>query len=122
MTKCILNPLVSLNISVSGCPPAKALRMLEFLGLVSICERTFFVHQQAVLLPCIQAEWKLFQKSYLDSVRRTGRPIILGGDGRCDSPGHSAKYGTYTSMDLDIMQVVDVQTVQVIVFIFSHFD
>ena len=98
---------------VSGCPPAKALRMFSFLGLESICDRTFFAHQQAVLLPCIRAEWSLYQKNYLTSVNNAGRKVILGGDGRADSPGHSAKYGTYTCMDLDIMQVVNVETVQV---------
>ncbi len=28
-------------------------------------------------------------------------PLSLGGDGRSDSPGHSAKYGAYTLMDLE---------------------
>ena len=27
-------------------------------------------------------------------------PLPLGGDGRSDSPGHSAKYGAHTLMDL----------------------
>lgn len=27
--------------------------------------------------------------------------INLNGDGHCDSPGHSAKYGTYILMDND---------------------
>ena len=39
----------------------------------------------------------------------------LAGDGRCDSPGHSAKYGTYTLLQADstqqrgVQKVVDVQ-------------
>ncbi|KAK2568482.1 hypothetical protein P5673_007534 [Acropora cervicornis] len=32
--------------------------------------------------------------------------INLDGDGRCDVPGHSAKYGTYTLMDEDTGNVV----------------
>ena len=35
--------------------------------------------------------------------------LWLSGDGRCDSPGHSAKYGTYTMID----QLSDFQIVQV---------
>ena len=44
--------------------------------------------------------------------------LVLAGDGRCDSPGHSAKYGTYTLMQADSTQlrgaqkVVDFQLIQ----------
>ena len=39
--------------------------------------------------------------------------IDLNGDGRCESPGHSAKYGTYTLMDSDSGKVVAFSVVQV---------
>ena len=39
--------------------------------------------------------------------------IDLNGDGRCESPGHSAKYGTYTLRDNDSSKVVAVSVVQV---------
>ena len=29
------------------------------------------------------------------------QPLSLGGDGRSDGPGHSAKFGSYTLMDLE---------------------
>lgn len=44
-------------------------------------------------------------------------PLILGGDGRADTPGHSAKYGSYAMLDLNLMMVVDFQLVQVESFI-----
>ena len=34
---------------------------------------------------------------------------MIGGDGRADSPGHSAKFGAYTAMEL---RVIDIQLVQ----------
>lgn len=37
----------------------------------------------------------------------------LNEDGRCDSPGHNAKYGTYTLMDSDSAKVVEFKAVQV---------
>ena len=43
-----------------------------------------------------------------------GRVLTLGGDARCDSPGFSAKFGSYTLMDLEFGKVVDLQLVQVI--------
>ena len=36
-----------------------------------------------------------------------GRKLTLTGDGRCDSPGYTAKYGTYTVMDSDTEHIVD---------------
>jgi len=42
------------------------------------------------------------------------KPIVnLNGDGRCDSPGHNAKYGTYTFMDCDTGKIVSFSVVQV---------
>ncbi|XP_071063274.1 uncharacterized protein [Pseudochaenichthys georgianus] len=38
--------------------------------------------------------------------------VIVGGDMRADSPGHSAKFGSYTMMDLKNNKVVDLQLVQ----------
>ena len=39
--------------------------------------------------------------------------LWLSGDGRCDSPGHNAKYGTYTMIDQQSEKIVDFQIVQV---------
>ena len=41
------------------------------------------------------------------------KAINLNGDRRCDSPGHSAKYGTYTLMDDDSGKVVAFSVIQV---------
>ena len=37
----------------------------------------------------------------------------LSGDGRADSPGHSAKYGSYTVIDISCNKVMDFKLVQV---------
>lgn len=50
-----------------------------------------------------------------------GEPLVLGGDGRANSPGHCAKYGSYSTIDLEQAIVVDIQLVQVI-YIFFLFD
>jgi solute carrier family 8 (sodium/calcium exchanger) len=42
-------------------------------------------------------------------VKEVGRSVVLGGDGRADTPGHSAQYGTYSMVDLDEGVVVDIQ-------------
>ena len=39
---------------------------------------------------------------------------MLAGDERADSPGHSAKYGSYTFVELTCSKVVDFQLIQVL--------
>ena len=38
---------------------------------------------------------------------------MLGGDRRADSPGHSAKYGSYSVLELNHNIILDIQLVQV---------
>ena len=45
----------------------------------------------------VKKAWKEERSSVLDEVKSNG-PVNLIGDGRCDSPGHKAKYCTYTMM------------------------
>ena len=43
----------------------------------------------------------------------TKKKLVLGGDGRADSPGHSAKYGTYSLLELLCNKIIDFRLVQV---------
>jgi hypothetical protein len=60
--------------------------------------------------------WHKYQDILLDHLG--GRDIIVGGDARCDSPGYSAKYGSYTIMNLDERIILDLQLVQVLTFLY----
>ena len=42
-----------------------------------------------------------------------GKPLVIGGDIRADSPGHSAKFGSYTVMDLEHHHILNVESVQI---------
>ena len=73
------------------------------------------------LQPAILSVWSKQQKDLLVEASINKRALILGGDGRADSPGHSAKYGSYTVMELEMGVVIDVQLVQVCHFLLqSH--
>jgi solute carrier family 8 (sodium/calcium exchanger) len=110
-------PEVSLRLSsavlYSGSLPTKSLRMLGFLGVGVSSLRTFARHQKEILHPCLAKAWKSEQQLLLSAMRAEGQPAILGGDGRADSPGHCAKFGSYCLMDLRRGKIVDVQLVQV---------
>ncbi len=53
------------------------------------------------------------QKQTLQGIAEANQEVILTGDGRADSPGHSAKYGSYTVIELNVNKVIDFQLVQV---------
>ncbi|KAF3842787.1 hypothetical protein F7725_001636, partial [Dissostichus mawsoni] len=66
----------------------------------------FYALQKRYLFPVINETWISCQIGVLDGLSREPK-IVLSGDGRCDSPGHSAKYGTYSLMDVDTGLIVD---------------
>ena len=85
------NILLSAAILYSGALPAKMLLMLKILGCVSITSRTYFRHQRHYLQPAILSVWNKHQAKIIKQLQLEKRPLVLGGDGRADSPGHSAK-------------------------------
>lgn len=87
------NILISASILYAGALPTKALRMLEILNCASISKKTFFRHQRQILQPAVNSVWKRLQASLFDHMKECNHGLVLSGDGRADSPGHSAKYG-----------------------------
>ena len=87
--------------------------MLKFMNVASISERTFYRHASSYLNPVVIQQWKGHQQDLLDSFLEKDDGLILTGDGRCDSPGYSAKFGSFTLIEQKINRVVDFQLVQV---------
>ena len=66
--------------------------------------RTYYKIQRVYLAPLVN------RYSHLRSLQ--GEAIALGGDARCDSPGHSPKYGTYHLVELNLNTVLAVELMQ----------
>ena len=115
------NLLLSASILVSGSMPTKALRMLNIMGVVTIHRNTFFRHQKAHLQPAIVKLWRDEQSDIIKSLKETDGPLVLSADGRSDSPGHTAKFGTVSVIEQRINKVLDVQIVQVSYIIFKFY-
>lgn len=109
----LANLLVSSSILFSGSLPSKALQVFSHLNIKIISLQTFFQHQRKFLQPAVATLWRQKQSCYIAETERMGVPIVMGGDGRADSPGYSAKYGSYTAMDLNRQMVINVELVQV---------
>ena len=107
------NILMSAAILFSGGLARKSLNIFKFMGVASISENTFYRHQSS-LLYTIENVWKEEECRIIKKISASKLPLRIGGDGRNDSVGHSAKYGSYTIMDLDCNEIIGIQIVQVI--------
>ena len=112
--------MLSSAILFGGGSPAKVLRILRHMNVPTIGYSTFMAHQSKYLHPAVEDTYRHQQSTLLNDIKAEGRELILGGDGRCDSPGHSAKYGSYTVMDVEKNKILDSQLVQVSFGIFMY--
>lgn len=78
---------------------------MEQMNDITISTNTFFQPQKYYLHPSICSVWKTFQEKYFQRMKEKDKSLVLVGDGRADTPGHSAKYGSYVMLDLDKIQV-----------------
>lgn len=108
------NLSICAGIFFSGASPTQCLRLLNFCEIYSPCIRTFQMMQKYYFVPAVYQVWKDVQQKLLAEARDRGKPLCLGGDARCCSPGHTAKYGSYTLMDLDTGKILSMQIVQVV--------
>ena len=89
------------SILFGGGSPTKVLRILKRKNVPTICYSTFMNHQKRYLHTAVQRTHQQQQSIMLNNIKAEGRELIEGGDGRCDSPSHSGKYGTYSLMDAE---------------------
>ncbi|XP_063049229.1 uncharacterized protein LOC134443296 [Engraulis encrasicolus] len=104
------NIQLSAAIYLSGASYFKIKRVFRALHLQMFEYDTFRRHARSYIEPAIVTKWKETQDAMMLRLRE-GRAIV-GGDMRADSPGHSAKFGSYSLMDLNTNTVIDVQLVQ----------
>lgn len=93
---------LSASILFSGALSAKGLRVLQCMGVATISRRTFYSHQASILFPAIAGVWNRHREMYVRQAVDRGDPLVIGGDGRADSP------------DLEEGIVIDIQIVQVL--------
>jgi solute carrier family 8 (sodium/calcium exchanger) len=67
---------------------------------------------QFILLPTIFIHWQDYQRKILDRLKEL-EGVVISGDSRHDSMGHSAKYGAYTIFCCTSQQIIHFSLVQV---------
>ncbi|XP_036000029.1 uncharacterized protein LOC118564855 isoform X1 [Fundulus heteroclitus] len=105
------NLQLAASIMFSGCSTVKAVNCFKFMRISTFCVSTYYNIQKAYLIPAVNSLWSKKQELLICDVKKKSK-VRLGGDARCCSPGHTAKYGSYSLMDMDTSKVLDMQLVQ----------
>ncbi|KAG0423115.1 hypothetical protein HPB47_001081 [Ixodes persulcatus] len=94
-----LNLLLCGAIAFSGASPTCVLRLLSSIGIAVVQKSQYFDMQKKFLHPAAVKVW------------RAEQALVVRG-GRADSPGYSAKYGTYSLMEMNINRIIHFEIVQ----------
>ena len=70
------------------------------------------IYFQEKLIPGIFIHWRKYQEKLIETVKQHG-DIVVAGDGRHDSMGHSAKYCAYTVFCCSVPFIIHFSIVQV---------
>ena len=68
---------------------------------------------QSKLFPTIYMYWKKYQSKLLEKVKAVSGGVVVAGDGRHDSMGHSAKFGAYTIFCCTVPMIIHFALIQV---------
>lgn len=105
------NLLLSFATLCAGASITKILLVLKHMGVLVYHKPAFFYHQRHILFPSIFKFWKSYQSKLLNSLN--GKEVVISGDARHDSVGHSAKYGTYTILCCTVGLIIEIVLMQV---------
>ena len=90
------NLMLSAAVLFSSCQVSQILRLFSIMNIQCFSRSMYQCHQNDYVIPTVINGWKEEQASIMAELRAIEGGLQLAGDCRSDSPGHSAKYGTYT--------------------------
>lgn len=109
------NLLVASSILFTGSTFTEISDWAEVLNLQIPQKTTFYELQKVYLVPVIEQAYRDYQEDSIRNLQRltVDEGLSICGDGRSDSPGHSAKYTTYSFMNNETKEIIMVDLVQV---------
>ena len=96
---------------LSGNSYTKVGLMFNFCNLQYFSSTLFNQYQQLYIAPAINEFWEQHKQQLWNEM--SGREVVLSGDGRNDSPGHSAQYCTYSLADMNEQAILQMNVVDV---------
>ena len=106
------NLLTAAAVMFSGGSPNQILNIFRHLKLQCFSQRTYFRLQNIYLILTIKDVY-LSQQQTLLYQAKSHLSVRVAGDGRCCSPGHTAKYGSYMLLEVNSGKIISTQLVQV---------
>ena len=104
------NLLLAAAILLSGQTFTSFANLADVLNLVMFGERHYYDIQSEYVYPVVHTTYVRQREAVVEYLR--GSQLHLSGDGRCDSPGYSAKYCAYTLMDSATDLILDYSLLQ----------
>ena len=101
--------LMAAAILITGNNFEKMRTFFQFLGIGFLSSSTFHRIQRNYVVPEVLFLWEEMKNEIWAVLKN--EPLILCGDGRSDSPGFSAKYGTYVLMEQFLEVIVDIEVI-----------
>ncbi|CAB3978544.1 Hypothetical predicted protein, partial [Paramuricea clavata] len=101
--------LMAASILITGNNFEKVRTLFTFLGTGFLSASTFHRIQRNYVVPEVSSLWEEMKKEIWAVLNN--ETLILCGDGRSDSPGFSAKYGTYVLMEQFLEVIVDLEVI-----------
>ncbi|XP_033127088.1 uncharacterized protein LOC117124861 [Anneissia japonica] len=106
------NLLLAASVLFTGNTFTTLQEICENMKLTIMTERDFYLIQRKFLLPSVNQMWEFHQQEILKDYS-TKINLTLAGDARCDSPSHSATFGTYSLMDCEKNIILTTNVVKV---------
>ena len=97
---------ISAGILFSGNTFQHIKEVMNITNVAFISQSTFYSIQKKLLYPAIHRVYTTNRALLFESAKEESEIYLLG-DGRCDSPGYNAKYGTYMLMDSQSRHILD---------------
>ncbi|XP_064641344.1 uncharacterized protein LOC135496133 [Lineus longissimus] len=105
------NISLAASILFTGNTFTSVMKFAKLMNIRFITKSTFHGKHNLYLFPVVDEAWREHRSKLVQALQ--DRLITVIGDGRCDSPGHSVKYGTYTVMGAANEKVIDFSLKQV---------
>lgn len=106
------NIQIAAAILYSGNTFGRISEMLTLMNIQHFSHTLFYNIQKTLLYPVLNSFYKQRRDEIIEQCKQRELNNFIG-DGRSDSPGYSAKYGTYSLMSTDLGKIVDFYVVHV---------